>query len=61
MEENERKHPWKSRKWWIALIGVAVPLVNHFFNLNMSVEDITALVVPIVAYILGESYIDAKK
>ncbi|MBW2672755.1 MAG: hypothetical protein JRD89_04955 [Deltaproteobacteria bacterium] len=58
---DKRKPAWKSRKWWAALIGVIVPLLNHYCGLDMSVEDIYAIVVPIVAYILGESHVDARK
>jgi len=58
---EKRKAPWLSRKWWAMLIGVIIALVTHFTGLEMDTEALVAIIVPIVAYILGESYIDSRK
>jgi len=56
-----RKHPLKSRKLWLAVIGTVVLLINQVFGLELDPEEIIALLSPLIAYILGESLIDAKK
>jgi len=38
-----------------------VLLINQVFGLELDPEEIIALLSPLIAYILGESLIDAKK
>lgn len=58
---SKRKGPWLSRKWWAMVAGVIAALVTHFCDIELKAETLAAIVVPIVAYILGESYVDARK
>ncbi len=58
--ENERKHWLLSRKFWIAIITALTMILADNFGLKIDPEVIVAIILPVVAYILGESYIDAK-
>ncbi len=58
--ENERKHWLLSRKFWIAIITALTMILADNFGLELDPEVIVAIILPVVAYILGESYIDAK-
>jgi len=48
------------KAFWVALIGVLVPILNHFFGLGLEVGEIVAIVLPIIALILGVSWKDAE-
>lgn len=61
------KIDWKtklsSRKFWAALTAVVISLLAFFNVPEMTQTQITALLAAVgtlVAYIFGESYIDAK-
>ncbi len=54
------KKPWHSKKWWMAVIGIVIPLVNHFFGMGLNPIEISAVLAPIIAYLLGQSYVDSK-
>jgi len=56
--ERPRKAPWLSRKWWMALIGVIVAVVSHFAGIEISLEAVLLIAIPILGYIFGESWID---
>lgn len=47
----------KSRKFWMALAGALIPFINEQFGLKIPVESVLV----IMTYILGQSYVDAKK
>lgn len=51
----------KSRKFWIAMVGVAIPIGNRLFGLDMSQEEVLTAVGPLVALILGIAWEDAAK
>lgn len=57
---NEKKF-WHSKKFWAAVVAVAVPVVNHFFDLGLSSEVVMQVVGPIGAYILGQGLADLGK
>ncbi len=48
------------KAFWVALIGVIVPLLNHFFNFGLEVGEVLLVVLPIIALILGVSWKDAE-
>jgi hypothetical protein len=48
------------KAFWVALIGVLVPLANHFFAVGLEVGEIVAIALPIIALILGVSWKDAE-
>jgi lipopolysaccharide export LptBFGC system permease protein LptF len=58
---------WKtklaSRKFWVAVVGFVTALALAFGADSASVEKITGIIMAgatLIAYILGESWIDAK-
>lgn len=57
---EERKHWLLSRKFWIAIVTALTMILADNFGLELDPEVIVAIILPVVAYILGESYIDAK-
>jgi len=60
MQETEPRKPfWRSKKWWMAIIGGVVPIANHVLGLELSVAEIFAVVLPLIGYILGEAWTDA--
>ncbi len=59
-ESEERKHWLLSRKFWLAVITAITLVLQKQIGLDLDPEVITGIVVAVVAYIVGESYIDAK-
>lgn len=57
---GKRKSPWLSRKFWLGLISFIVLLVNQIWGIELDPAALAAVVLPIVAYILGEAWVDAK-
>jgi hypothetical protein len=48
-----------SRKFWAALVGLAMVFVNHYLpNFPLSEDQILALVIVLVSYILGTALED---
>ena len=61
MEEYHiNKPPWQSKKWWMAMIAIVVPVLNHTFGLGLDAGEITAIAAPVMAYILAQAYVDAQ-
>ena len=57
---GRRKSPWLSRKFWLSLISFVVLLVNQIWGIELDPAALAAVVLPIVAYILGEAWVDTK-
>lgn len=55
----DRKPFWRSKKWWAAFIAAAIPVLNQFFGWNLNAEELAAVVLPLIAYVLGEAWADA--
>jgi len=55
---------WKklvsSRKFWAAVVGLLVPIANEKLGLELSPAELLAAITPLIAYILGISFIEAK-
>ena len=51
---------YKEKAFWVALVGVLVPLLNHFFQFGLEVGEVLAIALPIIAFILGVSWKDAE-
>jgi len=58
--ENERKHWLLSRKFWIAVVTALTMILADTLGLELDPETVVAIILPVVAYILGESFIDSK-
>lgn len=58
---------WKrkltSRKFWVAVVGFVTALLIAFNVDGLTIEQVTGIITAggvLVAYILGESYVDGK-
>lgn len=56
----ERKHWLLSRKFWLAIVTALAMVLSSTLGVELEPETVVAIILPVVAYILGESYIDAK-
>ena len=59
--EEERKHWLLSRKFWLAVVTAATMILQDTLGLDLDPEMMVAIILPVVAYILGEAYVDAKQ
>jgi len=57
---EERKHWLLSRKFWLAVATALTMILSQDNFLFLNLETVVAIILPIIAYILGESYVDAK-
>jgi len=57
---EERKHWLLSRKFWIAVVTALTMILADTLGLELDPETVVAIILPVVAYILGESFIDSK-
>jgi len=51
----------KSRKFWLTVAAMLLVLINEGFGLGIPEEAYWAVVLPIVGYVFGESYVDAHR
>ena len=51
----------KSRKFWMAIIASVGAGIVAGLGYDVSPEQIAAIEAPLIAYILGEAYVDGKK
>ena len=59
MQKSEQKPFYRSKKWWTAIIAALVPTANSIFSLGMEAEQLATIVLPLIAYVIGESWIDS--
>lgn len=52
---------WRSKKWVTALVGVAIPILNHAFGWEMSPETLYPIVGVVMAYVGGQGLADLGK
>jgi len=55
-----KKPPWHSRKFWVSLITTVAMLVSWWAGVDIDVEHLLSIVLPVIAYIFGESWTDAR-
>lgn len=55
------KRFWQSKKWWIGIVGVLVPVANSLFGWHLQVEEILPILTPLFAYIIGQGLADFGK
>lgn len=60
MPYNADKKLWESKKWWGAMIATLIPIINLIFDLGWNVDEVTRVILPLIAFILGQSWVDAK-
>lgn len=56
---RRRKPFYMSKKWVMAAIAATVPMLNSWMGIGLEVEELTLLIMPIIAYIAGEAWVDA--
>ena len=47
---------WKRKTFWATVVGFLVPILNRLTGLDMPIEEVSAAVLPLVAFIAGESW-----
>uniref|UniRef100_A0A6M3L5F8 Holin n=1 Tax=viral metagenome TaxID=1070528 RepID=A0A6M3L5F8_9ZZZZ len=52
---------FKSRKFWVAGVTAVVMVVNVFLDNPLDLNQVLGIVIPVAAYVLGQSWVDAKK
>lgn len=57
----EEKTFWTSKKWWVGVAGVLVPVANAIFGWDLSVEEVLQVLAPLFAYIVGQGLADFGK
>ena len=50
----------KSRKFLVAIATILLVVCNEMVGLNIPAESYWAIILPVIAYILGEAYTDGK-
>jgi hypothetical protein len=55
------KQKLASRKLWAAILTAVAMLVTALTGVDLDTEQVLAVTLPIVAYIFGEAWVDAKK
>ena len=55
------KQKLASRKLWAAILTAVAMLVTALTGVELDIEQVLAVTLPIVAYILGEAWVDARK
>jgi hypothetical protein len=50
-----------SRKLWVAIITAAAMLVTAVTGVDLDIDQVLAVTLPIMAYILGEAWVDARR
>ena len=58
---EERKHWLLSRKFWLAVVTAVTMILADNVGIDLDPEVVVAIILPVVAYILGEAYVDANK
>ena len=54
-------HRWTSRKFLVGVCGFIALLANEIWGIEISPEVLIAIVVPLVAFIVGEAVVDATR
>lgn len=53
----DEARPFYARKtFWATVCAVVIPIVNKVAGLDMQIEEVSAAITPLVAFILGESW-----
>jgi hypothetical protein len=50
-----------SRKLWAAILTAVAMLVTALTGVDLEIDQVLAIILPIMAYIFGEAWVDAKK
>lgn len=61
MLPSKEKPFYRSKKWWAAVVGVAIPVCLKQFGIHLTPEETIAIIFPITSYILGQGIADIHK
>jgi len=53
--------PWQKAGFWSAAMYVIFALLNHFLGLGIDAEYMIALLLPILALIFGDAWVEVQK
>lgn len=53
-------HKFKSRKFWMAVVGAGLVIANEGLGLELPTESVMTVAAVVIGYIIGESYVDGK-
>jgi hypothetical protein len=48
-----KKPFYTSKKWWITVLAMALPIVNRKFGLDMQAEEMALVIAPAAGYVAG--------
>ena len=51
----------KSRKFWLTVASIVLVIANEGLSLNVPKEAYWGVILPVMAYVFGESYVDANR
>jgi|TARA_S200002703_G_C3583414_1_gene179172 hypothetical protein len=52
---------YKSKKWWAAVIGASIPVLNRISGLELGPQELVLVTTPVVGYVLGQGVADIGK
>ena len=52
---------WKSRKFWMSVVGAGILIANEGLDLGLDRENIAAFAALILGYVFAESQVDKNK
>ena len=55
-----KKHPLKSRKFWVGICAFIALLANEIWGVDLDPAQLAVIIIPIVSWIIGESIVDAR-
>ena len=50
-----------SRKLWVAIITALAMLVTAVTGVDLDIDQVLAVTLPVMAYILGEAWVDVRR
>lgn len=52
---------YHQKKWWLSAFAVVIPIINHVFNVGLDATHLAAILIPIIALIFNESWVDVQE
>jgi len=56
-----KKPFYKCEEFWGSVVAVAIPMSNSFFDLGLSVEEVTSLMVPPLLFVINEIVVNKEE
>ncbi len=58
LKQGEHKPWYLSKKWWMSILAVTIPVLNNRFGWDLQAEEMAAIIAPIVVYVAAEAGTD---